>query len=71
MEKRELVFMDAKSSKFWNIRLDGDSHTVNYGRMNTDGQTKTKEFADSDAATSHRDKLVQEKVRKGYQETAG
>ena len=37
MNKTELVYMDAKSSKFWNIELNGDSHTVTYGRIGTDG----------------------------------
>ncbi|HYG33205.1 MAG TPA: WGR domain-containing protein, partial [Clostridia bacterium] len=33
--KRELVYMDAKSSKFWNIELKGNSYTVTYGRIGT------------------------------------
>ncbi|MBN1909118.1 MAG: STM4015 family protein [Pirellulales bacterium] len=71
MERRELVFMDAKSSKFWNIELDGDSHTVTYGRTGTDGQSKTKEFPSQEKAKSDFDKLVASKLKKGYVDAAG
>ena len=68
MERRELVYMDAKSSKFWNIELDGTSHTVTYGRIGTNGQTKTKEFDSEEKAKKDFDKLVAAKVKKGYVE---
>ncbi len=66
MNRRELVFMDSSSNKFWNIELTGDSHTVTYGRAGTDGQSKTKAFADAAAAKKDFDKLVSEKLKKGY-----
>ena len=64
--KRELVFVDSKSSKFWNIELQGNSHTVKYGRMGTEGQTKTKEFDSEEAAKKDFDKSVAAKIAKGY-----
>ena len=66
MDRRELVFMDSSSNKFWNIELSGDSHTVTYGRSGTDGQSKTKAFADENAARKDFDKLIAEKLKKGY-----
>lgn len=66
MDRRELVFMDSSSNKFWNIELSGDSHTVTYGRSGTDGQTKTKTFPDQEAARKDFDKLIAAKMRKGY-----
>ena len=66
MDRRELVFMDSSSHKFWRIELSGDSHTVTYGRMGSDGQTKTKSFADADAARKDYDKLINAKLKKGY-----
>ncbi|TWU17852.1 STM4015 family protein [Allorhodopirellula heiligendammensis] len=69
MERRELIFMDSASNKFWNIELDGSSHTVTYGRSGTDGQTKTKSFADDEAAKKNFDKLVSAKLKKGYVDT--
>ena len=71
MERRELVFMDAKSSKFWNIQLDGACHTVTYGRIGTNGQSQTKEFPSEAKAKSDFDKLVASKLAKGYVDAAG
>jgi len=69
--KRELVYMDAKSSKFWNIELSGKSYTVTYGRIGTDGQSLTKSFPSEEAARKDAEKLVKEKVGKGYVDAAG
>lgn len=69
--KRELVYMDAKSSKFWNIELAGNSYTVTYGRIGTEGQTLSKSFADEAAARKDMDKLIKEKLGKGYVDAAG
>jgi predicted DNA-binding WGR domain protein len=68
--KRELVYMDAKSSKFWSIELAGNSYTVNYGRIGTDGQTLSKSFADEAAARKDMEKLIKEKLGKGYVDAA-
>jgi predicted DNA-binding WGR domain protein/cell wall assembly regulator SMI1 len=56
--------------KFWSIRLDpGEtSFTVRFGKQGTEGQEKTKDFDDAAAAKKEYDKLVAEKVKKGYEE---
>jgi cell wall assembly regulator SMI1/predicted DNA-binding WGR domain protein len=54
--------------KFWSIRLDGDSYTVRFGKLGTDGQEQTKSFDDEDSARQEHDKLVAAKVKKGYRE---
>nr|MBC8290932.1 WGR domain-containing protein [Planctomycetota bacterium] len=41
---RLFEFHKGGSDKFWVIELDGESHTVRYGRQGTDGQSKTKDF---------------------------
>ena len=64
--KRELIYMDAKSSKFWNIQLEGNSHTVTYGRIGSAGQSSNKSFPSEDAARKDAEKLVKEKLGKGY-----
>lgn len=69
--KRELVYMDAKSSKFWNIELTGSSYTVTYGRIGTAGQSLTKSFPSEEAARKDADKLIKEKLGKGYVDAAG
>src|SRR5262245_58690943 len=66
---RTFKFSDDKSYKFWNIELEGDSFTVRYGRIGTKGQAQTKQFASEAEARKAHDKLVAEKLGKGYGET--
>lgn len=55
-------------SKFWEIRVEGSSHTVKFGKIGTDGQEKTKDFASDALAQKDADKLIAEKTKKGYEE---
>lgn len=59
-------FVEGKSSKFWEIQLDGTSFTTTYGRIGTDGQSSMKEYDSEEKARREYDKLVAEKVKKGY-----
>lgn len=65
-EKRQLVLQDGTSNKFWNIELKGRSFKVAYGRIGTQGQQKTKAFGSGKEAKKAYDKLVNEKLKKGY-----
>ncbi len=69
-EPRLFEFKDGTSDKFWEISLDGDSHTVRYGRVGTDGQSKTKTFHSEEKAEASYNKLIEQKTKKGYQEVA-
>jgi predicted DNA-binding WGR domain protein len=69
--RRELVFQEGGSNKFWNIELSGSSFTVTFGRVGTAGQQQTKEFANDEAAKKACDKLIAEKLKKGYTDAAG
>lgn len=66
---RTFEFNDGKSKKFWNIELEGASFTVTYGRIGATGQTQTKDFSSDSKAQAAYDKLVAEKLGKGYVET--
>jgi uncharacterized protein (TIGR02996 family) len=66
---RTFEFDDGKSHKFWNIELTGTSFTVTYGKVGSKGQTQTKSFPDAARAQKEHDKLVAEKLKKGYSET--
>ncbi len=68
MSRREFQFEDGSSSKFWAIELAGSSFTVNWGRIGTSGQTQTKDFSSDSEASKQHDKLVAEKLKKGYAE---
>ncbi len=60
-----------KSNKFWEIEVDGKSFTVRYGRIGTAGKTLTKSAASTTAAKAEAEKLVGEKLGKGYAEVGG
>jgi uncharacterized protein (TIGR02996 family) len=66
---RTFVYTDAKSNKFWNIDLQGSSFIVTFGKVGSKGQTQTKDFPDGQKARKAHDKLVAEKLAKGYIET--
>lgn len=59
-------FKDAKSSKFWEIETTGQTVTVRYGKIGTEGQTQVKEFGTAAEAADHAAKITAEKVKKGY-----
>lgn len=67
-EKRYFEFFEDNSHKFWEISIADGSLTTRWGRVGTDGQSKTKEFASVAAAQAEASKLVAEKTKKGYQE---
>ncbi|MDX8054503.1 DUF4132 domain-containing protein [Lentzea sp. BCCO 10_0798] len=64
MRRWELV--SGSAAKFWEIGQDGAVVTVRFGRLDTHGQTQTKELASTEAAKAHVAKLVAEKEKKGY-----
>lgn len=66
---RHFEFVEDKSSKFWEISVDGCEVTVRYGRIGAAGTSKIKSFADTEAAQRGADKLIAEKTDKGYVET--
>jgi uncharacterized protein (TIGR02996 family) len=66
---RTFQYSDAKSHKFWNIEITGNSFTVTYGRIGTDGQSQTKTFGTPEKAHAEAEKLIREKTGKGYVET--
>jgi DNA ligase-1 len=68
-KKRYFEFTEDGASKFWEIWMDGCEVTTNWGKIGTDGQTKTKPFADEAKAKKEYDKLLEEKTAKGYVET--
>ena len=65
-KSRKLVFCEGKSNKFWNIALKGKSFKIIFGRIGTTGQTQEKSFDSAEEAKARFDKLVVEKLKKGY-----
>jgi predicted DNA-binding WGR domain protein len=54
--------------KFWSIDLLDSTHTVHYGLAGKNGRKQTREFDSIDDAKSSLDKLVQQKLKKGFVE---
>jgi predicted DNA-binding WGR domain protein len=67
---RRFEFVGGSSQKFWEISIAGNSFTVRFGRMGTAGQSQTKSFTDEEKAKREAEKLIAEKVKKGYVEKA-
>jgi predicted DNA-binding WGR domain protein len=66
--KRHLEFSDGKSSKFWEITLSGNSHTVRFGRVGRDGQEMSKSFSTPQQARTDFERLIRQKLAKGYRD---
>jgi uncharacterized protein (TIGR02996 family) len=66
---RTFEFRDGSSNKFWNIDVQGKTHVVNFGKVGARGQTQRKAFPDEARAQAAAEKLIKEKLGKGYVET--
>jgi uncharacterized protein (TIGR02996 family) len=66
---RTFVHTASKSNTFWHIALTGASFTVTFGRVGTTGRTNRKDFTTAAAARAEHNRLVAEKLKKGYVET--
>ena len=66
--RREFVFDDGQSRKFWCIEVDGTQQAVYFGRIGTRGRGQAKAFTTTAEAEASRDKLIAAKLRAGYVE---
>jgi predicted DNA-binding WGR domain protein len=65
---RYFEFVEGASSKFWEVSQSGNAMTTRWGRIGSAGQSKTKTFADEQAAASAMALLIEEKTDEGYEE---
>ena len=68
--KRRFIYQDANSDKFWDIEFEGTTQTVVYGKTGTAGREAVKEFATPEECTKESEKLITQKLKKGYTELA-
>lgn len=68
----ERIFLctEGDSSKFWRVRVEGSIQSVCYGRIGTDGHELIKTFDSPVAVTKATDKLIAEKLGKGYRQVS-
>src|SRR5258706_9050444 len=64
-------FKEGTSNKFWEIELAGSSYTSKWGKIGGSTSMSTKKHPDAAAAKKDYDKLIAEKVKKGYQQVGG
>lgn len=64
----ELEFKDEKSNKFWKIEWTNDSFTVTYGKIGSNGTSKTTMC---DNPEDEAKKQAKAKMKKGYVEVSG
>ena len=66
--KRYFTNTKAGSNKFWYAALKNKTLIISYGRIGTTGQQLKKEFTNKMLCNAEADKLIREKIRKGYRE---
>ena len=65
---RYFEFVEGSSSKFWEVSQAGNTMSTRWGRIGSAGQSKTKTFADPQAAANAMAILIEEKTDEGYVE---
>ncbi|MFD6634996.1 DUF4132 domain-containing protein [Micromonospora chalcea] len=66
---RRFEFVGSGSAKFWEVGQSDATVTVRYGSIGAQGRTQVKELGSPAEAAAHADRLIAEKLRKGYAET--
>jgi predicted DNA-binding WGR domain protein len=68
----ERIFLctEGEASKFWRVRVERTVQTVRYGRIGTEGHELTKTLEGPVAARKATQKLIAEKLGKGYREVS-
>jgi len=65
-----LTYSDDRSNKFWRARVEDSTLYINFGRIGSDGQTQVKELGSYEDAVKQRDKVANQKRKKGYVDEA-
>ena len=67
--KRIFINQTGDSNKYWTIEHLDKKYIVQWGKLGTDGRSNEKEFATKDECLKEIEKLIKEKISKGYSET--
>ena len=66
MTAAQYFFDDGQARKFWSYTVRGKKQTLRYGRIGTKGRDTSKVFSSPSAAKAATEKLVDQKIAKGY-----
>ena len=69
--RQQLFFQDATSDKFWTAEADGTNQDISFGAVGTRGRRSEKQFASTEACLADTEKLIKQKIKKGYTKLAG
>ncbi|MDR2869044.1 MAG: WGR domain-containing protein [Deferribacteraceae bacterium] len=75
MASRYFTFTDGSSNKFWKIDIEIDEEedeynfVTTYGKIGTAGQTSEKSFDSAEDCEKEANKVIAQKVKKGYVES--
>jgi DNA ligase-1 len=67
---RRFELVEGTSAKFWEVCQSGKELTTRWGRIGSGGQSKTKTFADDQAAAKAMASLISQKTAEGYVQKA-
>jgi predicted DNA-binding WGR domain protein len=63
-----LINQDGLSNKFWHVETAGSTQTIVFGKIDTKGREVVKEFSSDAECIAETNKLIAEKIKKGYVE---
>jgi Superfamily I DNA and RNA helicases and helicase subunits len=66
LQFQRLIFSESGNNKFWEAAVDGNKLIVRNGRFGTRGQVSVKTFAKETTAQLEKDKMINEKISKGF-----
>jgi predicted DNA-binding WGR domain protein len=66
-----LEFVNGTSRKFWEVSTKGTTMLLRYGRIGTEGQTKSQTFVANVQADGQAAYLIRQKLAKGYVRVRG
>ena len=66
--KKRFEYKDSNSKKFWEVSVEDNNLHVTFGKIGTTGQFKPKVLLTSEKAIAEMEKLIREKIGKGYVE---
>lgn len=64
--KSYLEYKDSSSEKFWEVSVKGKTLTTRWGKLDTQGQSKSKELESLKLAKAEAEKQAASKIKKGY-----
>ena len=63
---RELVYQGDRGQRFWRVKVDGSTRTIEHGVLGHPGQASRKEFGNSGSALEAAAKRIQKQIDAGY-----